>query len=141
MKLHLYSIEPIDFWYGTQHAQLFLNKLSVSTNTAFSEEGEIYDISAHDFKVLWQHADEALEGSRLGWEGDGVWRFICLPDPDCCSMHIVFFIKQSNNGTTFVVSPVELPYLMTSGGIPGATHEIAHPKSRVKSSDEHQTRP
>lgn len=49
--------------------------------------------------------------SEIGWEGDfrEEARVFLIPTHDCFEYGFVW--KQDNNGTTFVVSPVELPHL------------------------------
>lgn len=53
------------------------------------------------------------EATRLalaaGWEGDGTWLYTVIPDPDSADTAYTFVVKQSNNGTTFVVS--QLPFI------------------------------
>ncbi|MDD3157451.1 hypothetical protein [Anaeromusa sp.] len=46
------------------------------------------------------------------WEGDGRFFVSGLPGADSENMPLILvIIKQVNNGTTFLYSPVELPYL------------------------------
>ncbi|MGN4542754.1 hypothetical protein [Bacillus cereus group sp. MYBK95-2] len=53
--------------------------------------------------------------SRYGWEGDGELGIIWLPPfvdigiENTCG-HYVFHVKQSNNGTSFLASDIELPF-------------------------------
>lgn len=52
----------------------------------------------------------AQVATELGWEGDGEWKCAPLPTDDgYCKL--MFAVKQSNNGTTFIVSPFDLPWL------------------------------
>ena len=63
--------------------------------------------------ALLDKVREVLAGA--GWEGDGTVRILWLPpfiEPayeDGWGIP-VWFVKQSNNGTAFLASPVELPY-------------------------------
>jgi len=59
-----------------------------------------------------QHAIETLAAgvhNLSDWEGDGFIGIFGVPEEVTCQIGLV--IKQSNNGTTFVISPVELPHL------------------------------
>jgi hypothetical protein len=51
---------------------------------------------------------------KAGWEGDygqSAPRVFWLPDPEWFGFKYGFAWKQSNNGTTFIVSPFRLPWL------------------------------
>lgn len=53
----------------------------------------------------------------MGWEGDGEVGLLWLPTfvfPQCLDMHpegvVVWHVKQDTLGTSFLLSPVELPF-------------------------------
>jgi hypothetical protein len=50
--------------------------------------------------------------TKSGWEGDGEIEFVLLPpyifDEDEVAWQPVFHVKQENNGTSYVASPVPL---------------------------------
>lgn len=98
-KLYTYSVGPIDIW------GLFQNPEDV---LEIEETGE---------KILLGEYTEMLaagmaEATQLGWEGDLVRGPLVsiLPEPGSAGLLIIAW-KQSNNGSTYVVSRVELPYL------------------------------
>jgi hypothetical protein len=50
-----------------------------------------------------------------GWEGDGTIRLLwlppfVLPGEDLCFGEWIWHVKQSNNGTSWIASPIPLPY-------------------------------
>jgi hypothetical protein len=78
--------------------------------------GEGDEICGGDFAkdLTRAFADAVRAATRLSeWEGD-FSRGPCvmpIPDPDNNGFQAAFVWKQDNNGTTFVVSPVALPWL------------------------------
>lgn len=64
------------------------------------------------FMAYWDRAQQAAMAQ--GWEGDFRGRpfVMWVPSYDRCDLVPAFVWKQDNNGTTFVVSPVELPHLV-----------------------------
>ena len=99
---------PIDWWQGWTHQKDYLK--------ALASDDEVIDGSHTDGIVAY---GEALgEAKRLalnaGWEGDmrdGPY-VSALPDLDCTGLcPILIAWKQDNNGTTFIFSPFELPWL------------------------------
>lgn len=63
--------------------------------------------------ATWQKAQE-VASAHMGWEGDiteGPYVFMLPMNDGGGTMTAGFIWKQSNNGTTFVVSPFEMPWL------------------------------
>jgi len=96
--MFVYVMSPIDFWEG------------------WLTEDEIKDrLHRDDLKRYLARKEKALElaGAR-GWEGDfrqGPF-FSTIPMDDGASgCEVLVGWKQDNNGTTFVVSPYQLPWL------------------------------
>ena len=56
------------------------------------------------------HSAKLLAKSS-GWEGDGFWLCTVLPDPEYCASTWVFAVKQSNDGTAYIVSKYQMPWL------------------------------
>lgn len=52
----------------------------------------------------------------IGWEGDGNLLVSQVPSDDV-DPHTFFVVKQSNNGSTFLASPIALPWLNSDGFI------------------------
>ena len=98
-----YHIAPIDFGWG-----LLLRVEEFAARVKGHEE------AAYTSSQLRLDLDKAKELARaVGWEGDfrkGYEpRVLMLPDE--VEMKYAFVWKQENNGSTFVVSPIELPWL------------------------------
>jgi hypothetical protein len=70
--------------------------------------------SLQDF---WQNFDKAKALARdAGWKGDYMDassepKVLWLPDPNDATFKYAFVWKQSQNGSTFVVSQIALPWL------------------------------
>lgn len=68
---------------------------------------------------VWLHDDEIFAAfieaiclmTERKWEGDFTEGPCVFALPDANVAKVAFVWKQSNNGDTFVVSPVELPWL------------------------------
>jgi hypothetical protein len=60
-----------------------------------------------EFLALWESAKQAA--SDAGWDGDFRNDPVAFWLPDDTEFRLGFVIKQDNNGTTYVISPFELP--------------------------------
>lgn len=98
----VYSINPIDWWNGWQvPSDLF--RVSV-------REMEVEWHEPAEWVKMWARARELAE--KIGWEGDireGPYVTV-LPQPYEVPPVVIGW-KQDNNGTTFIASPFELPWL------------------------------
>jgi len=65
----------------------------------------------HDGEVFATFVEAIRLMANHGWEGDFSAGPCVFALPDSCVARVAFAWKQSNNGDTFVVSPVELPWL------------------------------
>lgn len=109
MSWIVYEVPPIDF--GWHHLKT-VKETAVAIlefDDRSTEELDV-DSSAMDaFLQRWESAKYAARAS--GWEGDFrnepcvFW----LPSDDDFTSGFVF--KQDNNGTTYVISPLEIPAL------------------------------
>ena len=122
-----YCMAPIDFWFPlptvadyVAHCQQkqpgnHISKPEMDCDP--SEWQEVWEIPrGGEVLELLDMALEAAQERKLlrYWEGDFREGPYCLflPDPDSSAISLAAFIwKQENNGSTFVVSRVELPYL------------------------------
>lgn len=102
--MYAYSLIPIDF--GWDHLKTVNETIS---NIAQSAGNDRMQEEVTTFLNDWSLAQE--KAKKLGWEGDfrGEPRVFWLPFESELKYGFVF--KQDNNGDTFVVSPVDLPYL------------------------------
>lgn len=106
MNWHVYEIAPIDLRWE------FLATVDATAAEIKAQEKEIGqegDPSTEQFSAAWESAQEAA-GDK-GWAGDfrSAPRVFWVPGDTEFDFGFVF--KQDNNGTTYVVSPVELPHL------------------------------
>lgn len=101
---HLYAVGPIDWWDCC-------TSLSFSSREPPLEEDPPF-LSLPELARIFHWFES------IGWEGDthGLWAFR-LPCPDSCGWMWAYAIKQSNKGTTFIASPVPLPWLEQDGGV------------------------
>jgi hypothetical protein len=110
-KLHVYVLGPIDFWEGW----IAPETLGASGN---------FEVSAwHPDDVLARLDEAKKAASAAGWEGDGDFHLSMLPMRDSHQCEALVAIKQGNNGTTFIITPFEMPWL-------GEPHATTQPKSR-----------
>lgn len=68
--------------------------------------------SIDDFLRAWESAKEAA--SAEGWEGDFRHQPVVFWVPMSTTFEYGFAFKQDNNGDTFVLSPVAMPWLENS---------------------------
>jgi hypothetical protein len=103
-RLFIYELPPIDFWQGWTPASHW-PKAEDEPFTKYAEYGLDEQEAASDLSVARKLAKEC------GWEGDGEWRMAGLPRDDIAAPTYMLAVKQYNNGTTYVISPYELPWL------------------------------
>lgn len=106
----VYSASPID-WEWELSPSVEQMKAIVKRR---SKEDPMYEHGGLNVEELEELFEDAKEDAReVGWEGDMVLGPVVftLPDPHSNSFAIGFAWKQSNNGTTFIFSPFELPWL------------------------------
>ena len=107
MTWNAYEICPIDEkWEFLQTLEQTRIALASKKPDAFAPED---DDRLLRFETDWKNAK--AKARKLNWEGDvrGCVRVFWLPDE--FELTYGFVWKQSNNGTTFVVSPKPLPHL------------------------------
>ncbi|WP_312459550.1 hypothetical protein [Comamonas sp.] len=115
MTWHVYEIAPIDFgWHNIPKVEDVAGAIASREAQAlvYHGNGSVDGINISHFLSHWESAKDAALSK--GWEGDHrndpvvIW----LPIED--GFQPAFVLKQDNNGTTFVVSPVPLPHLAQS---------------------------
>ncbi len=107
--MHVYSLTPIDYWDGFRPWVDYLQdqvRLLVD-RTDKGGEGADETIASR----LQDEADGLLKAvaavrEHTNWEGDGEWMVGALPLDG--QSGLIYAVKQSNNGATFVVSPAPL---------------------------------
>lgn len=115
MHWYVYHLPPIDNgWFFAKTVDQMAAELA-AIDTKEKVEGvdprNVFSPSVDDFIRDWQSAQSAAAGK--GWEGDFRTKDqrVVIAIPDEGDFHWGFVFKQDNNGSTFVVSPVELPHL------------------------------
>lgn len=106
---------PIDFWDGWIPFSIAIDNPSKFGIREFDEE------SGLDESVFIEQGKQLLTESLAetkvllkkftSWEGDGSFYISSIPFPDVCLSELVFAVKQSNNGTTYVVAPAPYPHI------------------------------
>lgn len=113
LKLFTYAIAPIDFYWEflvkvEDHAAMLAAAEAREQVKGVQEEFARDGLAG--FLAAWDDAQQAAR--QAGWEGDFAQspRVFWLPTTDH-EFSFGFVVKQDNNGTTFVMSPVPLPHL------------------------------
>lgn len=101
----VYVLPPIDWWEGW-----------TPLRTLLLERRETYLDEAGD-SVVEQLVDLTIRAARIftlnGWEGDGWpdgWYVSALPTGEV-GPDLLIAVKQRNNGTVYLLSPVPLPWI------------------------------
>jgi len=106
----VYSASPIDWEWELSHTVDQIKAILKQRE----KDDPMYQYGGLKVDQLDDMLETAKEQARgVGWEGDMVLGPVVftLPDPDSNNFAIGFAWKQSNNGTTFILSPHELPWL------------------------------
>lgn len=113
MNWNVYEITPIDI--GWEHLKSVQETLSdiVRFSSCYDDEKDIDSSEVVDFTKAWEDAKQLASGA--GWEGDFREEPKVFWLPWDVGFKYGFVFKQDNNGTTYVVSPKELPYLERLG--------------------------
>lgn len=105
-KLFCYEVEPLDF--GWEHMQPIEKVVMEIFNDEEESNGEILK----DMQGDWIYAQR-----MAGAQGCGAWRkgrespsIFWIPTKEG-HMAYGFIFKQDHSGVTFIVSPVEMPWL------------------------------
>lgn len=102
MKLYCYHVAPIDFWFGAVGSSL----LDSMIDGEYGDARERKQVRA-GIVALRSKAEKAFLG--IGWEGDvreGPY-FFSVPGDN--QMLLGYMLKQDNNGSCFIASPIPLP--------------------------------
>jgi hypothetical protein len=114
MSWFAYQIPPIDIgWDFLPTVKEFASRLGAQQALFKAEHGrqadEGLEITLDEFLSRWESAQSAA--SAVGWDGDFRREPVVFLIPDETNFEYGFVIKQDNNGSTFVMSPVHLPHL------------------------------
>lgn len=105
-----YHIAPIDTgWENLRTVDQTIEDLdTVELRANPKGYGPAPDVSVDDFEYAWGEAKELAYGA--GWEGDFKHDPVVFWVPVTDGFQYGFVFKQDNNGSTFVVSPVPMPW-------------------------------
>lgn len=113
MTWYVYEVSPIDHeWWGLAKVSAVAETLAGRDARFLVEHGSVSGIdgvTSDEFMDLWNSAREAAAGA--GWEGDFRIPPVVMWLPTENQFRPGFVIKQDNNGSTYVISPVPLPHL------------------------------
>ncbi len=108
---YVYEIDPIDFHWG------YLKTVSETAREIGSEEATIkalkgqhfyVEMAVQDFLANWESAKVAVK--EKGWDSGFRQEPVVFWVPYQNAFECGFVIKQDSDGTTFVVSPVRMPW-------------------------------
>ncbi|HCT4984470.1 TPA: hypothetical protein OTZ20_002895 [Pseudomonas aeruginosa] len=110
MRWYVYEVSPIDYgWNFPQSLSDVIARFNADCSDDVPKE-QGYDLSMlKSFVDDWDSAKMAA--ASKGWEGDFRHKPVVFWIPIEDRFEYGFVFKQDNNGTTFVVSPVVLPWL------------------------------
>jgi hypothetical protein len=110
--MYVYNVGIIDHFNGLTHLNEYIKKIKRNEDSSFSEPRDDL-VSLQKFVV--EALCEALNAKGLAWEGDlrnntiFVGGIPISNDDLTCKKFLV--IKQNNNGSTFVISPIPFGHL------------------------------
>jgi hypothetical protein len=109
MTWHTYEVPPIDFgWENLNSVQEIASRL-LEKSLGSKLKNDIDDSDLQSFLRSWNSAKEAA--SEKGWDGDLSLEPVVMWIPNHTEFNYGFALKQDNNGTTYVISPVRMPWL------------------------------
>lgn len=115
MSWFVYHLPPVDngwiFAKTVDEVAQTLAGIEVTEKVDGSDNIGVFLPTVDDFIRDWKSAQDAA--SEHGWEGDfrSKDHRVVIAVPHGVDFQAGFVFKQDNNGSTFVVSPVELPHL------------------------------
>lgn len=107
----VYHVAPIDFgWEHLPTVADVAGRLGAATAVASAmKPGSRESLEVSEFLHAWQIARDLA--STAGWEGDFRDDPVVFWVPSDDGFRFGFVIKQDNNGSTFVVTPFQMPWL------------------------------
>jgi hypothetical protein len=102
MEIYFTQTPPIDFWPGA----LDFSSLVTSIRDTFHSKKDVADCLV---KIHILEREARIAFKSLGWEGDYRDEFY-FGIPAEGTFQIGYIIKQSNNGTCFIASPIRFDF-------------------------------
>jgi hypothetical protein len=109
MTWYTYVLPPIDFGWENPKTVRETAAAILASSTSGVRPNDVDAADLNNFLESWRSAKAAA--SAAGWEGDFREEPVVMWLPNESEFKHGFVLKQDNNGETYVVSPVELPWL------------------------------
>lgn len=112
--MYAYHIAPIDFmWDALPTVKEFIKKLHDQYQVSnYEEYNDFPNFDCRKFLSDLKKGEEIA--GKIGWEGDfRIEPHVFMLPLDELEFVYGFAWKQDNNGSTFIISPVDLPWLRT----------------------------
>ena len=107
--MFIYETDPLDYFDGMVPLDEAIQKRANDDTTPPG-----WGIGINEIIHFIMFCAYKVAKKKTFWEGDirgnNIYLF-SLPDPDSVSSRLGLIWKQDNNGTTFICSPVEIPWL------------------------------
>jgi hypothetical protein len=113
MAWFTYEIDAIDFgWEGLPTVKEAAGRIGKWEGESLEAEGNGLAPGLYDFRRAWRSALDAASAAGCSTNSED-WRQepVVFWMPKESAFDFGFVIKQDNNGTTYVISPVPLPHL------------------------------
>jgi hypothetical protein len=105
---YIYQTAPVDYFQGLVRITDVAREYVLTPEDHREGDRELFNLFS--LAMSCAHAVSRAKGSY--WEGNiSVFYVFALPDPDASPPHYGLMWKQSNNGTTYICSPVPLPWI------------------------------
>ena len=109
MTWHTYEVPPIDIGWENLKTVRETAAALLERSVGSMRKNDIDDSVLQGFLRSWESAKDAA--SQKGWDGDFRLEPVVMWIPNDTEFNYGFAFKQDNNGTTYVISPVEMPWL------------------------------
>ena len=109
MPWYTYEIGPIDLGWENLKTVRETSTFLLEKGLAAGRKNDIDPSELQAFLKSWQSAKDAA--SEKGWEGDFRHEPVVMWIPNDTEFNYGFVFKQDNNGTTYVISPIEMSWL------------------------------
>ena len=109
MTWYTYEIPPIDHGWDNLKTVRETAAALLERSGSTIRKNDVDDSDFQSFLRSWESAKDAA--SVKGWDGDFRHEPVVMWIPNDTEFNYGFAFKQDNNGTTYIISPVEMPWL------------------------------
>jgi len=116
VKMYIYESSPLDDFHGLSSAKEIVSSFMRRPVYEYYCPNDHSTKFTELFELAMRCARFVSMAEKSHWEGDiGDLHFFAVPQPpDRIAIGLVW--KQGNNGTTYICSPIPLPWVETEGG-------------------------